>query len=113
MNDSDEKLIRLEEVMKSQDKRLSNIEQKQDKTDKDIYSMSLRMGHLDDKQTEIAGDIKEIKEIFNKKWDKVDEKIAAINEKPKKTWEDIISTIIKTVVTGVVGYVLIKLGLGK
>lgn len=43
---------------------------------------------------------------------KLDQKVETLEQKPGKRWESVVEKVILTIVGAVIGYVLVKLGLG-
>ena len=43
---------------------------------------------------------------------KLDQKVETLEKKPEKRWESVVEKIILTIVGAIVGYLLVKVGLG-
>ncbi len=93
--DTNERLIRTEESTKQAHKRIDTLEHKIE----NIYELTTLV-------KEIATEMKAMREDVNK----IDNRVNAIEEKPQKRYESIIATIISCIVTAIVTYFLVKLG---
>lgn len=91
------RLTAVEERSKSNTHRINDLEQKQN----DLSDLVGAVSALSEREKKVEDDVKEIKS---------DVKILTI--KPAKRWEDAVKVAISTVIGGVIGYVLFKLGLG-
>lgn len=91
-----QKITENESRSKSNVKRLDAIERKQDNLEELVGTVKV----LADREKRIEDDVGEIKG-----------EIKSINAKPGKRWESIIEKILLAVITGIVGYILFKLGL--
>lgn len=91
-----ELLKEIEQVTKSNSKRLDNVERKVE----DIHNLTISV-------KEIAMETKLMREDMNK----IDKRVVAIEEKPNKRMDQIIGYILSALIGGVIGYVLLKLGL--
>lgn len=91
-----EMLARVDESTKQAHKRLDTLEHKVE----NIYDLTSSV-------KEIATEMKAMREDVNK----IDSRVLAIEEKPAKNWDKVISIIITGIVTAVLGYFLGKLGM--
>lgn len=91
-----ELLKEIEQVTKSNSKRLDNVERKME----DIHDLTCSV-------KEIALETRLMREDMNK----IDKRVNAIEEKPNKRMDQIIGYILSALIGGVIGYVLLKLGL--
>ncbi len=94
--ESIEKLQEIEDRSKSNLKRLDKLESKVE----DIHNLTISV-------KEIANETKLMREDMNK----IDKRVIAIEEKPSKRIEQIISYILSALICGLVGYFLAKIGL--
>ena len=94
--ESIEKLQEIEDRSKSNLKRLDKLESKVE----DIHNLTISV-------KEIANETKMMREDMNK----IDKRVIAIEEKPSKRIEQIISYILSALICGLVGYFLAKIGL--
>ena len=90
------KLTETEARCRSNTKRLDKMEHRQDDLDKLVQSVSV----MANEQEHIKGDIREIKTD-----------VKTLTDKPGKRWEQVVEKVLLTVLGGLVGYVLVKLGL--
>ena len=91
----EKRLTEVESRSKSNTKRIDEMEKRQDNLDDLVSTVKV----LADREKRVEDDVKEIKTSVNE-----------IKEKPAKRLDGIIDKIIYTIVGGIVGYVLIKLG---
>ena len=91
------KVQRVDDRSKSNTHRLDEVEKKLADNDEMLASIA----RLDQRQKDMDTDVKEIK---------ADVKVLA--GKPAKRWESVVDKAILAFVTAVVGYIVIKLGLG-
>ena len=91
------KLTEVEARCKSNTHRLDNVEKRQNALDK----LAESIGRMDERQNAMDTDVKEIKAD-----------VKALAGKPAKRWESVVDKALMAAVTAIVGYVLIKLGLG-
>ena len=91
------KVQRVDDRSKSTTHRLDEVEKKLADNDEMLASIA----RLDQRQKDMDTDVKEIK---------ADVKVLA--GKPAKRWESVVDKAILAFVTAVVGYIVIKLGLG-
>ena len=91
------KVQQVEDRSESNSRRLDEVEKKLADNDQMLASIA----RLDQRQVDMDTDVKEIK---------TDVKALAI--KPAKRWESVVDKALMALVTAMVGYVLIKLGLG-
>lgn len=91
------KVQRNEDRSKSNTHRLDEVEKKLEDNEKMLASIA----RLDQRQKDMDTDVKEIKAD-----------VKALAGKPAKRWESIVDKALMAAVTAIVGYVLIKLGLG-
>ena len=90
-----ERLARVEESAKQAHKRLDSQERKIE----NIYELTNSV-------KEIATEMKAMREDVNK----IDVRVNAIEEKPAKKYDNIIATVISCIVTAMVTYFLVKMG---
>ena len=91
------KVQRVDDRSKSNTHRLDEVEKKLEDNEKMLASIA----RLDQRQKDMDTDVKEIKAD-----------VKALAGKPAKRWESIVDKALMAAVTAIVGYVLIKLGLG-
>lgn len=91
-----ERLVRVEESTKQAHKRLDNLEHKVE----NIYDLTTSV-------KEIATEMKAMREDMNK----IDNRVQAIEEKPVKRYDALVSQVISIIIAGVVGFFLAKFGL--
>lgn len=91
----EKRLTEVESRSKSNTKRLDDMEKRQDNLDDLVSTVKV----LADREKRVEDDVKEIKTSVNE-----------LKDKPVKRFDGIVDKIIFTVVGGIVGYVLIKLG---
>ena len=90
-----ERIVKVEESTKQAHKRLDMMEHKFE----NMYDLTLSV-------KEIALEIRAMREDVNK----IETRVNAIEEKPGKRYDSIITTIISCIVTAVVTFFLVKLG---
>ena len=91
----EKRLTEVESRSKSNTKRIDDMEKRQDNLDDLVSTVKV----LADREKRVEDDVKEIKTSVNE-----------LKDKPVKRVDGIIDKIIFTIVGGIVGYVLIKLG---
>ncbi len=91
------KVQQVEDRSESNARRLDEVEKKLADNDEMLASIA----RLDQRQEDMDTDVKEIK---------TDVKALAV--KPAKRWESVVDKALMALVTALVGYILIKLGLG-
>ena len=91
------KVQRVDDRSRSNSHRLDEVEKKLTDNEKMLASIA----RLDQRQKDMDTDVKEIKAD-----------VKALAGKPAKRWEAIVEKALMAAVTAIVGYVLIKLGLG-
>jgi len=91
-----ERLVEIEQRSKSNTKRIDNLEGKVD----DIHELTISV-------KELALETKAMREDLNK----IDNRVLAIESKPAKKWDSVVSTIVTIVISAIVGFVLAKIGL--
>lgn len=91
------KVQRNEDRSKSNTRRLDEVEKKLADNDEMLASIA----RLDQRQKDMDTDVKEIKAD-----------VKALAGKPAKRWETIVDKALMAAVTAIVGYIVIKLGLG-
>lgn len=91
-----EKIIESEQRSKSNTKRLDSLEIKVD----DIHNLALSV-------QEIATEMKMMREDMNK----IDKRVMAIEDKPNKKMDLIWGYIVSAILSGLVVFILMKLGL--
>lgn len=97
-----ERLVRVEESVKQAHKRLDTLSHSLENTDnkiENIYELTISV-------KEIATEMKAMREDVAK----IDNRVHTIEEKPTKRYDSIISTIIGCIVTAIVTYFLVKMG---
>ena len=92
------KVQQVEDRSESNSRRLDEVEKKLADNDQMLASIA----RLDQRQKDMDTDVKEIKTD-----------VKALGGKPAKRWESIVDKALMAVVTALVGYILIKLGLGS
>lgn len=90
------RLSHVEDRAKSNTHRLTEVERKQEDMTELVQSVAV----IAQKQTDMDEDLQEIK---------TDVKL--LTAKPGKRWDGIVEKVLLAVVTSVVGYILLKLGL--
>ena len=90
------RLSHVEDRAKSNTHRLAVVERKQEDMTELVQSVAV----IAQKQTDMDEDLQEIK---------TDVKL--LTAKPGKRWDSIVEKVLLAAVTGVVGYILLKLGL--
>lgn len=90
-------LQRVDDRSRSNMHRLDEVEEKLADNEKMLASIA----RLDQRQKDMDTDVKEIKAD-----------VKALAGKPAKRWESVVDKVLMAVVTAIVGYVLLKLGLG-
>ena len=91
------KVQQVEDRSKSNAHRLDEVEKKLADNDEMLASIA----RLDQRQKDMDTDVKEIKAD-----------VKALAGKPAKRWESVVDKALMAVVTAIVGYIVIKLGLG-
>lgn len=91
------KVQRVDDRSKSNAHRLDEVEKKLADNDEMLASIA----RLDQRQKDMDTDVKEIKAD-----------VKALAGKPAKRWETIVDKVLMAAVTALVGYVLVRLGLG-
>ncbi len=91
------KVQRVDDRSKSNAHRLDEVEKKLE----DNEQMLASIARLDQRQKDMDTDVKEIKAD-----------VKALAGKPAKRWESVVDKAILAAVTALVGYIVIKLGLG-
>ena len=92
-----QKLTETESRSKSNTKRLDAVEKKQDNLEELVGTVKV----LADREKRVEDDVSEIKSD-----------VKSITAKPGKRWENIVDKALLAVITGLVAYILYKLGLG-
>ena len=90
------RLTEVEERSKSNQKRIDEIEKRQDNLDAIVGSVKI----LADREERVENDVKEIKAD-----------VKALSTKPAKRWEGFISILISAIVGVIVGFVATQIGL--
>ena len=91
--------VKYQEVLdraKSNTRRIDKLEERADKNDELIKSVAV----LAEKQSEMESSLGEIKTD-----------IKSIKDKPGKRWDSIVEKALLAVVTGLIGYIFIRLGI--
>ena len=96
INQLNEKVIKLEERSKSNTKRLDD----HDKKLENIHELTVAV-------KEVAMETRATREDVND----MNSRLKSIEDKPRKNWDSLISTIITGIATAVLGYFLAKFGL--
>ncbi len=91
------KVQRVDDRSKSNTHRLDEVEKKLADNDEMLASIA----RLDQRQKDMDTDVKEIKAD-----------VKALAGKPAKRWESIVDKVLMTLVTVIVGYILVRLGFG-
>lgn len=91
------KVQHVDDRSKSNAHRLDDVEKKLE----DNEQMLASIARLDQRQKDMDTDVKEIKAD-----------VKALAGKPAKRWESIVDKALMAVITALVGYVVLKLGLG-
>lgn len=92
-----QKITEIEARSKSNKKRIDAVEKKQDNLEELVGTVKV----LADREKRVEDDVSEIKSD-----------VKSIRAKPGKRWESIIDKALLAIVTGLVAYVMYKLGLG-
>ena len=92
------KVQRVDDRSKSNAHRLDDVEKKLE----DNEQMLASIARLDQRQKDMDTDVKEIKAD-----------VKALAGKPAKRWETIVDKALMAVIAALVGYVVLKLGLGS
>lgn len=90
------KLQEIDDRARSNSRRIEALEEhieRQDELIKSVAVMAEKQNEMDKSLGEIKSDIKQIK------------------DKPAKRWDSVIEKILLCIVTGIVGYIFVKLGL--
>lgn len=90
------RLTAVEDRSKSNQHRLSKLEQKQDEFGELITSVKV----LAEREQNVENDVKEIKDD-----------VKSLTNKPAKRWDKIVELVIAALVSGVAGFILAKIGL--
>lgn len=90
------RLTAVEDRSKSNQHRLSKLEQKQDEFGELITSVKV----LAEREQNVENDVKEIKDD-----------VKSLTNKPAKRWDKIVELVIAALVSGIAGFVLAKIGL--
>lgn len=91
-----ERLVETEQRSKSNTKRLDKLEN----TTENIYELAMST-------KELATEVKAMREELNK----IDKRVLAIEDKPSKRMDQIISNILSALIGGIIGFILIQLGM--
>ena len=91
-------LTETESRSKSNTKRLDSVEKKQDNLEELVGTVKV----LADREKRIEDDVGEIKD-----------EIKELNAKPGKRWESIVEKALLAIITGIIGYILYKLGISS
>lgn len=92
----EKRLTEVESRSKSNTKRLDEVEKRQDSLDDLVSTVKV----LADREKRVENDVSEIKDD-----------VKEMKERPTKRLDGIVDKIIYTIIGGIVGYILIKLGL--
>lgn len=90
------KLQEVRDLAKSNQKRIDKLEEQAERQDELIKAVAV----MAEKQSEMDKNLGEIKND-----------IKVIKDKPAKRWDSVIEKILLCIVTGIVGYIFVKLGL--
>ena len=90
------RLSHVEDRAKSNTHRLTEVERKQEDMTELVQSVAV----IAQKQTDMDEDLQEIKTDVKR-----------LTGKPGKRWDSIVEKVLLALVTGVMGYILLKLGL--
>lgn len=91
------RLSHVEDRSKSNTHRLDEVERKQE----DMTELVQSVATIAQKQTDMDADVREIKAD-----------VKTLAAKPGKRWEAIVDKALLAVVTALVGYILLKIGIG-
>ena len=91
------RLSHIEERAKSNTRRIDEVEKKQE----DITDLIQSVATIAQKQTDMDVAVQEIKAD-----------IKTITERPARRWDSIVEKVLLTVVAALVGWVLLRLGIG-
>ena len=91
------RLTEVEDRAKSNSHRLDEVERKQE----DMAELVQSVATIAQKQTDMDADVREIKAD-----------VKTLAAKPGKRWEAIVDKALLAVVTALVGYLLLKIGIG-
>ena len=91
-----ERLVEVEQRSKSNTKRLDNLESKVD----DIHNLTLSV-------REIATEMKAMREDMNN----IDKRVLAIEDKPNKKLDSMWGYIVSAVISGLIVFLFVKLGM--
>lgn len=91
------KVQRVDDRSKSNAHRLDEVEKKLADNDEMLASIA----RLDQRQKDMDTDVKEIKAD-----------VKALAGKPAKRWESVVDKVLMTAIAALVGYVLVRVGLG-
>ncbi len=98
MDDLDlERLVKVEDLARGNKRRIEKIEKAQE----DITELVRSVASIAQKQEDMDSDMKEIK---------ADVKMLA--DKPGQRWDSIVEKALLAIVAGLIGWVMIKLGIG-
>ena len=91
----EQRLTTVEEMSKSNKRRIEEIEKRQDNLDKLVATVEV----LAVKESNVENDVKEIKSD-----------VKSLTNKPAKRWDDLIDKIILTLAAAAVGFLLSQIG---
>lgn len=92
-----QQLAAVEQRAKSNTHQIEDLKKRQDDLDRLVTAMAT----MEQKQTDMESDLKEIKTD-----------VKALTDKPGKRWEQLVGTIITVLVGAVLGVLLAKVGIG-
>lgn len=92
-----ERLVKVEDMAKGNKRRIEKIEKAQE----DITELVKSVASIAQKQLDMDSDMKEIKAD-----------VKSLAEKPGKRWDSIVEKALLTAVAAIVGFILLKLGIG-
>lgn len=104
MDDIEVRVVRLEDQSADHEKRLSKCEE----TQSVIIDLTKSVAVMAQEQKYIRDDFTKV----DQKVDKIGNKLDEINQKPAKRWESLVDKAIAVIVGGIIGFMLVKLGIG-
>ena len=91
------RLTEIEQRSKSNTKRIDELAEDH----RALQSLATNMAVMTERQDSMDSSLKEIKSG-----------VTALTEKPAKRWESVVEKVIGVIVGGIIGYILVRLGLG-
>lgn len=96
--DIDQRLVRVEERTKSNSHRLDDVQKRLTDNQKMVQNISL----IAQRQDAMETDVKQIKSD-----------VKSLASKPIKRYDSIVQIVLSTIIAGLIGYILIRIGLGQ